>query len=49
MHLGVRQVCVLSRVKCGLTPLNLDFRQSFMFSSSQVPAVQIEMVSVSEY
>ena len=49
MHLGVRQVCVLSRVKCGLTPLNLDLRQSFMFSSSQVPAVQIEMVSVSEY
>ena len=32
MHLGVRQVCVLSRVKRSLTPLNLDLRQSFMFS-----------------
>ena len=49
MHLRVRQVCVLSRVKCSLTPLNLDLRQSFMFSGPQVPAVQMEMVSVSEY
>lgn len=36
------------KFKCSLIPLNVDLRQSPMFSDPQIPALQVETTSISE-